>query len=235
MRSLGATIKFGLERKKMPAFTPGDARDLAVQLGLSFPVSVKDLIDAIDKLPPDSVTLVSGPLTANYVHGSVQLFLQSDGGMAFTGQAHEAGVVGDNFLLAIALLDVKDASAKTLVFAHTDTVAGQYEVGFSDKNWQDFGFNQLVQDTWPAAKNTRFQAVLKAQTDPWQVTEAVLVGIFVAIGGVLVGRAIPDACKDGANWKCGWVPVGNPNAPLIPGDQSNPPGVGFEYRCRCEW
>lgn len=225
-----ATIQNAIARKKMPPYSPGSMRDLANKLGLSFPVSLLDVMHALDNLLSASVTWDSGPLTANYVHASSQLFLQSDGGTSFTGQVHEAGAVGDNFILAIALLDVKDASGKTPVFVHTDTVAGQLNIGFSDKNWSDFGFSQTVKDNWAAVQSTRFHASLQVSTDPWQVTETVITGLFV---GFLIGAGIAQVtnnCGDGGHWTCGWRPIGAPtNASLIPGDPNTSPGAGFEY------
>src|SRR5688572_25676591 len=120
MPSLAEAVNFAVARKKMPLFEPGSTRDLAVRLGMQTPISIQDLIDKLNGLPPDSVTYASPRMVAGTVHGNVTIFLQSDGGMAFMGQAHESGVSGDHFLLSIALLDVKDAAGNTLVFKHED-------------------------------------------------------------------------------------------------------------------
>jgi len=143
MLSLGNAIENALLRKKVTPFKSGSTHDLAQGLRMSFPVSVKDLIGVLDGLPPASITSDSGPLTAGFVHGSAYLFVQSDGGIQWGGKLHESGAVGDNFRFTVALLDVKDAAGNVLVFVHEDTLAGQLDIGFSDKEWNDPGFNQL--------------------------------------------------------------------------------------------
>src|SRR5271157_5847970 len=100
MQSLRSAIADAADRKRVPAFQPGSTRDLGIKLGLSVPISAKNLITGLENLPPAGVTYDSGPLTANYVHGSATVYLQSDGLVDFTGQVHEAGVFGDNYLFA---------------------------------------------------------------------------------------------------------------------------------------
>jgi hypothetical protein len=238
-KNVRSVIQNAADRKRMPAFSPGSMRDLALKLRMSFPVSLLDLLRTLNDLLPAGVTYDSGRFVAGYVHASAQLYLQSDGAMSFSGQVHESGVVGDNFVLAMALLDVKDASGKPAVWVHSDTVAGQLAIGFSDKEWHDYGFNQLVKDNWDAVKNTRVQTVLQVSTDPWQVTELVVIGLFIAIGTAIGGAFIVNMtkeCSENGQWRCGWRPVGgSPNAAVTPGDPGNPPGAGLEYLCRCEF
>lgn len=236
MPSVKSAIETALVRKKVPPFLPGSIHDLATKLGLSPPVSTQGLLGALDMLPAASRMYDSGRFVSGYVHADTHLFLQSDGATAFSGQVHESGAVGDNFVMAVALLDVKDAAGRTPVFVHSDTIVGQLEIGFSDKQWLDIGFNAVIRDQWEAVRTSRIQAVLKTQTDPWQVTELVLLGLFaafgIAIGSLFVVQGVKQ-CKENGQWKCGWVVTGGgPGTPMNPGDPANPPngGAGVEYQ-----
>ncbi len=234
-----SVIQDAVARKRMPAFNPGSIRDLALKLGLSFPVSLVDLLMTLNKLLPAGVTYESGRFASSNVHASAVLYLQSDGAVSFSGQIHESGVVGDNCVLAMMLLDFKDASGNPVVFVHQETVAGQLDVGFSDKEWHEYGFNQLVKDNWEAVKRTRIETRLHVSTDPWQVTETVIAGLFagrilaigIVIGVILAGKS----CPEGQQWKCGLRPIGSsPNERLMPGE-ANHSGGGLEYLCHCEF
>jgi hypothetical protein len=238
MPKLAETIQFALRRKKVPAFNLGSTRDLARQLGMASPFSIRDLIGILNNLVPASKTFDAGTFTADTVHASAVLFVQSDGAVVFSGRVHESGVVGHHFSLAIALPGVQDASGKTIAFVHPDTIVGQLEVGFSDKNWNDIGFNQEVHDNWEVIQGIR--TVLDVSTDPLQVTELALIGLFVAagvaFGGIFIGGQIKQ-CKENGHWVCGWQPIGSGLAgpPGQPGEPGSPPGAGLEYVCRCEF
>lgn len=235
MSSLAGAIQTALVRKKVPAFTPGSIHSLAQKLGMSFPVSIQDLLGDLNNLPPASVTFDSGPIIAGFVHGSSYLFLQSDGGIAWGGEVHEHGAIGDHFRFAVALLDVKDAAGKVLVFLHEDTVAGQFDIGFSDKNWNDFGINQLIANNWEQVRTTRFEFRLDVSTDALQAVETGFAIAAIVVGAILGGSKLSKLCPQGSSWKCGWSPAGGGNAPLSPGDPRQSPGFGADYICRCEF
>ena len=223
-------------RKRMPVFDPGSTHDLVRRLGMSFPSSIKDLLATLNSLPPDSVTFSSGRNVTGTVHWSGTLFLQSDGGSAFSGQVHESGPVGDKFVMAIALLDVKDALGRPLVLPHEDTIIGQLEIGFSDKEWNTPGGIPAVADNWEQVKATRVQWKMHTSTDPWQVLETVVVAMFAAIGSIFVGTQAAT-CPEGQHWGDGhWVNTGPPYD-STPGDPGRPPGGedggGHFYRVEC--
>jgi len=231
MLSLGNAIENALLRKKVTPFKSGSTHDLAQGLRMSFPVSVKDLIGVLDGLPPASITSDSGPLTAGFVHGSAYLFVQSDGGIQWGGKLHESGAVGDNFRFTVALLDVKDAAGNVLVFVHEDTLAGQLDIGFSDKEWNDPGFNQLVKDNWEQVRRTRFDYHLHASTDPLQAVETAFVLAAIVVGAIVGGNEALQ-CPEGQHWKCGWIASGQPQA--SPGDPRDPPSKSAMFECHCE-
>jgi hypothetical protein len=231
MLSLGDAIENALLRKKVTPFKRGSTHDLAQGLRMSFPVSVKDLIGVLDGLPPASITSDSGPHTAGFVHGSAYLFLQSDGGIQWGGRVHESGAVGDHFRFTVALLDVKDAAGNVLVFVHEDTLAGQLDIGFSDKEWNDPGVNQLVKDNWEQVKRTRFDYNLHASTDALQVVETAFVLVAIVVGAIVGGNEA-SKCPEGQQWKCGWIASGQRQA--SPGDPRDPPSKSATFECHCE-
>jgi hypothetical protein len=224
MLSLNSAVQTALAIKKVPAFTQGSIRDLAQQLGMAFPISVRDLITVLGGLRPASVTFDSGRIVADNVHASAYLFLQSDGGMSFGGQVHESGVFGDNFTIAMALLDVRDASGRVLVFAHSDTIVGQLGIGFSNKEWHQYGFNQFVRDNWSAVKHSRVETRLHVSTDPWQVAE---IALGFSLGAVFIGSIFSS------RWDCGWAPSNDPNAERFGGNPNDhPPNESVSvYEC----
>lgn len=235
MISLRDYINSATDRRVMPEYNPGSTRDLALKLGLSLPVSLYAVIAALNKLPPASVTFDSGPLTAGYVHASARLYVQSDGGVAFAGDAHEAGVFGEHFLLAVALDDVQDAQGNTPVWPHQEVLAGSSEFGKSDIGWLDSGYWQFAQDNWDLVKKSRYQFVLKARTDAWQLTEGVLLGLFKAIAAAVAVVLVVKCTEGQRSWKCGWRAAGSSaDATVSPGDPGRRPGAGLEYRCHCE-
>jgi len=235
MVSLASALHAASSRKKMPAFDQVSVHDLAVKLHIASPISLRDVMGGLNDLPPASITFGSGSLVAGFVHGSGYLYLQSDGGTAFGGSAHESGVVGENFFLAFLLLDVVDAKGQPIAFVHPDILAGQLTIGFSDKNWNDYGLNAFIAANWDAVRTTRVRVVLHASTDGWQVLEAVVIGAFVAAGlavsGVIIANQVKACEPPNGQWKCGFE---RPGGPSTPGDPTRSPGAGVDYICRCE-
>jgi hypothetical protein len=170
---------------------------LATQVGLSPPVSFRNLISTLDDLPLATVTFESGPLTANFVHASGQLGLQSNGLTSFRGHVHDSGDVGGDFyLLAAALVDVTDASGRTPIFVQT----GQVDILGRTDNWQHDAAADTIATQWSVARGSRVEWRLHVSTDPLAVTVEVVLPLFVV--GMIVG-AIFFATSDGST-KCHW-------------------------------
>jgi len=130
------------------------------------------------------VTFDSGGLSPGNASGNCQLAINSDGFWYFSGHVHEAGIVGDKYVISLALLDVKDASGATLVQFHTGTVHGQLVPGASDDNFEggpsDSGFDQRIVDQWDAAVKSRIRSSLHVATDLGDVTSLIFDGLIVA-------------------------------------------------------
>jgi len=201
-------IRQAVGRRKVPHFDPSSIHNLALQLGMSPPVSLTALLTALDSLPLATVTFSSGPLTANYVHGSAQLGLQSDGLVSFKGQVHESGLVGDNYQFVAALLDVVDSSGNTPAFVHTYRVAGQSDLlGSHDDQFQTDRKVNIVEAQWSAAKSSRVEWRLHASTDPVEVTADSVGNLFPGSGfviGAIFESGVGGDSSDGT--VCHWAP-----------------------------
>jgi hypothetical protein len=209
----------------MPSYVEGSTRDLARKLGIDAPVSTQEVIRRLGDLYPAGRTYNSGDIEAGYVHAYSDLYVQSDGETAFKGWVREEGAFGDNFMLTVTMLDVKDARGRALTLAHADTVAGKATMGFSSKSWTTFGRYPIIAEQWEQARNSRVAFLLHVSTDPWQVVEGVVIGALVALGAVFLG--IPEKCPPGQTRKCRWITVQKPK----PG---KPDEMGGEAALHCE-
>jgi hypothetical protein len=203
MQSLRDAVQTAIDRKRMPLYVNTNSTNgLGVSLGVPTPVSLESVITALDALPAAGVWYGSGPVTAGYVHGSAKVWLQSDGLTSYQGDVHEAGAAGDNYVFMMIFPDIKDASGKTLVFAKSGNVAGQLNFGDSNDHWQNDSFVSLIQDRWDALKSTRFQWYLHVASDPFQVTETVLLGVLIA-AGIVIGSMLLVGNSSDSNVECG--------------------------------
>jgi hypothetical protein len=216
MLSLANAIEVARSRKRMPYYAEGSTRDLARKLDVGPPVSIKELNRELDRLPPDYVRRNKN-LEARFVHASGSLFLQSDGAFAFSGQAREEGFFGSNFLLTATVVDVKDAQGRALTFAHSDSLAGKRLIGFSDKNWTDYGMSTMIADQWEQARSSPVKFYLHVSTDPLSVTQVVVGGLLLPVIGavVLVLLADEEECPPGKKreWRWETVQVPRPEHP----------------------
>jgi hypothetical protein len=202
MPSLRQSIATALDTKKVPAFTQGSVRDLGVKVGLTSPISVRNLMNVLGGLPPAVFTINSGSVsTPGGVTGSAQVGLQSDGAASFRGSVSNPGPGGINYVFALALLDIKDSSGNTLVFANSGSMFNAVE-GSSD-SWQQDGFNQLIADNWDAAKASRWKATLEVSDNPFQDIVSVIVQSLAYIGVA----AVFIFSGSGA-WQCRWTSDG---------------------------
>jgi hypothetical protein len=200
----------------------GSTRNWAGALNLRAPVSVRNLVNTLNDLPPAATIYDSGAIDGEYLHARAKVFLQSDGLGSFAGHVHESGVAGENYLLILTFLDVTDAAGKTLAFQRTGHVPGQLDIGSSDDDWQ-INFSALaIADHWDFVRNKggRVRAMLHSSANPWYVTEEAVFGLVVAAGLAVGGIFF----FSGGNVHCD---------PEIFQDNTGQPGVGG--RCRKEF
>ena len=202
MTNLSTAISIATDRRQMPAYQQGDIGSLARGLNLTAPVSVvNDLLPALNSLPFQAVTISSGAKEADFVHGSAQVGLQSNGQVSFRGHVEEHGLVGENFLFAAALLDLVDSSGENPVFVKIGNVEGTANIG--GNHTADFQIDssvQVIADQWDSAKNTRVQFSLQTQLNEWQLTEGLVSGLF----GIKLVLMILEGGQPGSSNPCTW-------------------------------
>lgn len=202
-------------RKYGSTARPASLRALARQTGLAPPVSVRQLERRLD---PEELVLKSGALGPSTTTGRAELALQSNGFWSYRGRVRESGLVGHNYLFAVAL-DVQDPSGKVITFVNEGNVKGTTTPGSSDDEWQQNGHSAFIADQWDTVKRTRADFRLRVSTDPFQVVTTVLAGLFV--GAAAVGYAV---FVSDPKTKCEWGPF-----------QDDQGGGGIEVRCRREF
>ena len=153
-------------------------------------------IRALTNLPPKTVVFDSGPLSSGTAHGNCQLSINSDGFWSFKGEAHENGIVGDNYVIGLALLDLKDSVGATFAAIHGGTVHGTLAPGEEDDKWEgvrgfegDCGFDQRIADQWDIVVNSGTRSTMHTATNAGDVIGAVFEGII--IGAVAIFLASP--------------------------------------------
>lgn len=208
---LRQAIEIAISRSKVPPFDPKSIRSIASALHMAAPISARKVLQRLGSLPAATVTLSSGPLTANHVHGWAQIGLQSNGLTSFRGQVHESGAVGDNYLMTAVLIDVKDSSGGSVAFAHSGTVAGQVDLlRHSDDDWQTDRAVELIEAQWETARNSRVEWRLHASTDPIELGTA---PIPIPGSGYLIGLLLESGSggDEGDGTSCSWASDGLAN------------------------
>jgi hypothetical protein len=81
------------------------------------------------------------------VGGSSDLTLHQDGSFAFSGHLHVSGAPSYN---AAVVWAIKSSDGKLFTFAKNGHLAGTFESGSRDMNWQDNGNNADVAADWAA-------------------------------------------------------------------------------------
>jgi len=195
MTSLSTALSTAEDRRQVPPFPAGDIGALTKVLNLAAPVSLtQNLLPALNNLPYAVVTKSSGPLTANFVHGSAQVGMQSNGNISFRLHVEEDGATGDNFLVT-AITDITSAyDGKPIAFMHQGNVAGTLNIGGSTTaDWQVDTSDQAIESQWDTAKNSNIQFTLHVSTDPFQLVEGVLGGFFVVALYDVISAADQDS------------------------------------------
>ena len=219
---LRQAIDDAFRKKLVPEFTSGDVRSLGEALGLSPPISVRDIVSGLQGLPGQQMLFATGPLGPSTVTAFAQLMISSEGFWSFRGSIHESGAVGHNYALGMSLLDLKDSSGQVVSFKNEGTVHGRFEFGSSDDNWQQDNQNQLIADNWEIAKNSGMHYDIEVSTDALDVIEAALIGALVA--AALTGLAF---FIGNPNTHCKWSPS------IGPDDKGQPAagaGVSWEQQ-----
>jgi uncharacterized protein with LGFP repeats len=88
-----------------------------------------------------SITFPSGTAAG----GGAHLTLAKDGTCHFTGHMHDSGAAAYNYSVAGV---VKDVANQAYTFGHTGNIAGTFESGSRDDNWDQNAANPTVAQNW---------------------------------------------------------------------------------------
>jgi len=155
--------------------------------------------------PPQWRRVSSGNLGPGTATGSATIFVQQDGLVNFSGHAHDSGLFGENYVFAMAFLDVVDASGKTLAFARTGQLSGTLGGGDTrSDDWNIAGPDDpaqaaLIRDNWEAVMSSRVESRMEVTTDPVEVIEVVVAALFAALGLTFVVLVLTGVAKVSCN------------------------------------
>jgi hypothetical protein len=117
------------------------------------PVSVRDLLADIDRLPP-SMTLTQQVVTGAALGGSVTLTIDRDGGYSFSGSMRATGF--PSFAYSVMATVQSDAGV-TVASRHTGRVYGTDTPGNREDTWTetgtDAGLAKLLRNTYPLTRH----------------------------------------------------------------------------------
>jgi hypothetical protein len=158
-------------------------RDIATHVGVPKPISAIRLENYLSQ----PINRSSGRLEALTVKAHGLVALHASGLWMFTGHAHEAGFVGNNYALGF-VIDFRDDQGNAPGSIHEKKLSGTVDVGGDrDDDFVASGFDQRIADHWEQVRTARIFWNLHASTDPAQVLELVTEGLvsLVALAGVV--------------------------------------------------
>lgn len=123
MKSFRNVVKNAVDTKQMPAFQPGSMRNLALNLGLSVPISVLNLITTLNSLPSQTITRRGDIITPSgtALGGWVDMTLRSDGSYTVHFYMHDSGVPDYDFQMRAIFVT---PTGLNLVAVHSGHVEG---------------------------------------------------------------------------------------------------------------
>jgi hypothetical protein len=161
-------------------------RGLANLFGMSPPISLSAFIKKLEALPTelhfdvDSIVF-DGPVP---VGGFSHLTLRQDGTYSFSGHFHDSGATEYNVSLVWA---VKDSGNKVYTFQQAGHVAGTFESGSSDYDWNIDGQNDAITQHWPdLARGANSNLLASAKLDLVNLTNSVIGGLGLVLGVIAI-------------------------------------------------
>jgi hypothetical protein len=128
----------------------------------------------------DSITFGDGVALGGYAH----LTLRQDGSYSFSGHFHDSGSVEYNVSFAVG---VKDSADKVYAFQQSGHVAGTFESGSRDFDWNIADQNETISQNWT---NLATYAVMNGQAsvslDPINLLNTVVGALGLVLGVVSI-------------------------------------------------
>ena len=122
---------------------------VAAFLAMTAPISVRDLVARVERLPP-SLTLTQPVVTGAALGGTVTLSIDRDGGYTFSGAMRATGF--PSFSYSVMASIVSDAGVP-VVSQHAGHVYGSDTPGNRQDTWTQTGTDpelaKLLRNTWP--------------------------------------------------------------------------------------
>jgi hypothetical protein len=119
--------------------------------------------------------------------GNAHLTVRQDGSYTFSGHFHDSGAAAYNTALVAV---VKDLVNRVYSFQHTGRIAGTFESGSRDDNWNVSAVNPAIADNWAnisALATWHAQADVNADVDLAAIVKAVetAAGVIVQVIAVV--------------------------------------------------
>jgi hypothetical protein len=129
--------------------------DLATALGLSRPLSLRELTQRLDQ---PEVIVFRKPLDADALHGEVELTMRSDGSYTFTGHLRATGL--PSFAYKVQAFVQSKAGVHVVVEA-SGRVFGTDTPGDRERHWHEDHRSEVVRQHWTALRaDARFDTNL---------------------------------------------------------------------------
>jgi hypothetical protein len=163
-------------------------------------ISLRDIEKQIATLKYEASDIKAGD-----VFGSAVLGISSSGHWSFKGDLFDsADWIGDTFALVFALNYV-DQSGKVYV-AKQEGKIGAHFLGPKNRiSWEQNGYDPFIENNWNNIRVQGFQWKIEVGSDPAQIFEAVVSGIAIAGGAILVVASLLGGKKPGSDTNCRWV------------------------------
>jgi hypothetical protein len=143
-------------------------------------------LPAVSPLPPPPVNQLDfdwNPIVFDSgvpVGGHAHVTIRSDGTYSFSGHFHDSGGTEYNMQLAWA---VKDSRNIVYTFQHQGHVAGTFESGSRDDDWNNDAQNDAIRDNWAnIVGNWSWTAQAQANGDLTNLLNTVIGGLGLVTG-----------------------------------------------------
>ncbi|MGA9150093.1 MAG: hypothetical protein WBZ36_05915 [Candidatus Nitrosopolaris sp.] len=153
------------------------SQHFATSLGIPPPTSLRYIVELLEG---DSVVYNSPPnIGGQDIDAHANFGINNNGYWWFTGHVHDSGPTAYNYVCAVSLIDVKDSKGNTPVLYHQGKVHGTFDPGSRDDSWDVPNQSAVFAENWDAVKRSRCNFGFHAATDLGDITEDLLIGLFV--------------------------------------------------------
>jgi hypothetical protein len=197
MASYLAALTEARDRRYVPPIKQDSLYELANKLNLVGGISLLSVIAKLGTLLPLTRVIETGQLNALGAHATSTLVINSLGDWQFSGHAWESQIVGHNYSIGIALIDVRDEDNNVPTVEQHGTVHGHLAIGSSEEDWTQQNNSPALAKQWDVVRRGRVHWVLTAKTNGWDLGQALFVGVVALLGGAAFGSLASDPDAQG--------------------------------------